>query len=808
MSERSPRFAAQTGPPEGGGAFERAPVPAPKQERSPALERYRAQAEQFIARNRELFWAIAGDRSLTFTVGSGFFIDLEHGMISLDLGKWKWAEERGLSEEQLVWATCHELAHYLDLRENPREMLGNFEYLKRRAKQLGPEVLEIWRQKFSDGVLPDYLTKEVPAGKDPKTGAKRTTPYVEAFLYDKLHLLYNCLDDRYVNGTVGVRVGAFHEERGSAAGEVTRLYRDYLFPTDPKRRGAPPQEEEAADYSKMPKSYQLAYALLREQMVPEQAMLVADDVRAVLSGFPDAIAEHNNRTLRDEVAAFTRTVPRGRGQLVAQTPADPAWRYEQIKRLVEPAYLAFLREDLRKMNVPKPAPPGGSGGEGGEDDGWGVGDPAPPDGEPEEDPKDGKPQAGKSGDGKSAGGDDPWKELDDRPEPIDLDVIRDFINQQNTLQRKRAREDREQARAARLTPQDKLRNARRSHDRTVCDEHDVDPALAIQYRALEQSVAPYVEELGQVFEQIMKTVTERMRAVLLTGFRQGTFDVERFIGKYAPELAAERPEDIPWEALETYLQREYIPKLVLFPNKLRVRFVLDGSGSMGSDRINAVRQLYVLFQEALGSFEANMNLRFRMREPFHVDTEVRMFGSKGASDIAKHLTADAPLTADGELAAKFRALGKITSNYGVTCDAEPLWGIADSMDDVHREDLAEGRAREFVLLVTDGGSNDASAHAAKETSGPQDTRNALEALRRVGARAGKEFGVIARGFQIGEPTEDERTTFRSIWGTDGRETPHPADLAPAVAEMFADAMRQIEFDLQFYGETVDDEEDE
>ncbi|MBI4276458.1 hypothetical protein HY629_01315, partial [Candidatus Uhrbacteria bacterium] len=199
----------------------------------------------------------------------------------------------------------------------------------------------------------------------------------------------------------------------------------------------------------------------------------------------------------------------------------------------------------------------------------------------------------------------------------------------------------------------------------------------------------------------------------------------------------------------------------------------------------------VLFLEALSTFEATVNVRFRLKKPFCVDTEIRMFGDPGKSVIVKPFTAGV-MRPKEELASRFQTLGAIHGGYGGTCDAEPMWAIADSITPSLTSDLKEGRAKEFVFEITDGGSNGVSARAKAEDTAAQDTRNAVDAVEKV--------GVVARGFQIGEPAEEEKQTFGSIWGENGEHIPHPKDLAPAVAALLADELRKTEMKIQYYGE--------
>lgn len=715
----------------------------------PELQEYVPEAERFVDQYKEIFHAISGDRSIDYKIGTNFVIDLKKGEIHLNVNDWKWAAEKGLSEWQQLWSTCHEISHYKDLREGPQEMLGNFEYLEHRAAEMAPRIVDIW-QKKSGGTLPDYLTTPVPIDRE----GKRTKSFAEVFVYKRLHMLYNSLDDIYVNKTLALRSGIF-APGGSQAPEVERLYRDYLFATQPQEIGKPPQELEATDYEKLPRCYQLAYALLRRHMVPNQPILLSPEVQNKLEGFSDATAQKMGITLEAEVASITNP---------ATTKAkNPGWRYRRIKQAVEPAFLELLLKDAEEMPLPQPPQhqPGGQ--------------------------QQTKPQPGQG----EAQPSDPWQPLDDKPEPIDLDTIKDFIKQQDEKKKEDAAKKKADKAVTQLTPQEKIHQAIAQADQKICEQYAVDPHLANEYRQLEQSIEPYKRDLAAVFEEVMNTISQRVSTFWAEGFRSGTFNIDSFIRKYSPEIAAERPDLIPWDKLDVYDQREIISRLVLFPDRLRVRLVLDGSGSMNEERIRALKQLSVLFLESLSTFEETVNLRFRLKEPLRVDTEIRMFGSTGKSETIKTF-AQGKTADEAERVDRFKAFGNINNSYGGTCDAEPLWGVAQSLDSSLVADLKAQQAKEFVFEITDGGSNETSSQARSGTSPEQDTRNAVEAL--------EASSVVIRGFQVGDPSDEEKRIFDRIWGNRGAHIPHPKDLAASVAALLAEELKKTQFQVQYYEE--------
>ncbi len=779
---------------------------------SPGLAVDIARGQQFVARYKTLFNSMAKDNSLSYELGDGFWIDLKAGKVSVDVRFFTWMRERGLDETHALWAICHEQGHFYDLRNEPEEMLRRYEYLERRAAELAPQILQKIQQVH--GSVPDYFTKPVIFG----SGKSRTMPYVNAWIYQMLHRhIYNALDDMYVNAEIGQRAGTFRAG-GEKAREVTRLYRDFLFPTDPSKPGTPPKELEAADFvgsdpaKAMPTSYQLCDALLRRRMVPDQAVLVSDSVRAAHGAFADDTAKRLGVTFEKSVHTMTSA---------ANPDAKSVkWRTERMRRVVEPVWLQLLLKDLETMPLPPP-PTKGEGEDSDEDGEDGDG----PDGEGK--PKEGKKKQEKAKPGQQGAGEpqphDPWDSQDDHPEPIDLDVVRDFIKQKKALEREKRTEERRETKGKGMTAMDRVDAAKASIDKKICAKHDVDPALAELYRDLERDMKPYERELAAVFEELMRSIEERLRKFWVRGFRSGKFNVDHFISKYGVDIVN---KDVPFmalESLDTFDRKDFESRLTLKPDTLRVRFVFDGSGSMTQERILALQRTYVLMHGALRAFEAVMNIKFRLDKPLRTDVEVTMFGSDGHAKTVLEFN-NGKMPPDAEMAARFRALGGITSNYGGTCDAEPYWKIASEMSAEDKERLAKGKVKEILFEGTDGAQNEVTsvggpllldvpkskevdymgAKVGVSWAAMQDMANARKAV--------EDLGVIVRGLQFGSNDSlslQEKAQFDMLWPEGkGARVAEPAAIPPAFARMLADEIRKINMQIQYQGVDIDDEEED
>ena len=746
----------------------------------PELQPYVEETRRFLKEYAGHFRAAAGNASLRFEAGMQTSIDLQKKIIYLSVEKFKQMKENGMSFWMIIASVCHELGHYFDLTKNPKGMLENFRYLERKAGELMPRVLEIIRQTHDP--VPDYL--EEPVMIDEET--ERTIPWIQAWIYKQLHRLYNVVDDIYVNRLIQHRVSTLHPIHGHQGAQWNLLYRDFLFPTQKGQRGVPPQEGEPYDTLDQPGSVQFGDALLRGAMVPHQPILTSERVRQVLEAPQSASLPI---TLRQRLVG-----PRGILSVGLRESEDPAWRYRRIREVVEPIFLELFFEDLKTQKFPLRKEDGQGKGKGGK----GKGKPSSGMGIPSKDKQKGEKgdKGGEENKDKGEGGGE-WDTDITNPEWIDASTVKDFIRQQRDVKK----DEKAEERLARMTPEERAKHMKHQEIIDRLSRFDIPnpERLADLYTELMESVDPYRKELAETFRKIMESIRERLVQFWLSGFTSGRFNVDRMIEKFGPEIAAKNYGAIDWERLTVHERREVESRLSLHPNRIRVRLVIDGSGSMTQDRILAAQQLAVLFMSALGSAESEINLAFKLSEPFVIDTEVWMYGSKRNARRVKTVASSKsdPVLEHVERVA---FLQHVNSGYGGTCEAEPLWLIAQTVTPEDEEQIKEGRLRDFVFLFTDGGANEASQFA-EGASSEQDSRNAAHRL--------EQKGLIARAVQLDQSTsEEEKQTFRKIWGDHGSQVSHPAQVAETVMRLLEEELKRLQFQIEYYEVNEPSEEEE
>ncbi len=702
-------------------------------DREAAWRPYYEIGQAFLERHKDVFFALAKDRSLKFKIGKGFHINLEKGEIVLDVADFKSFKEKGLTEWQIVWSVCHEIAHYLDLRQDPKGMLENFEYIKRKARELAPKVVAIWTEKW--GAVPPHMLG-VPGSDKGLTG-------VEAFVYEQLRRnVYNALDDIYVNRLVEQFAAPFAPD-GSQRHQTELLYRDHLFPTDPSKPGQPPMSDvDPADYAGLPKSSQLCDALLRRAMVPGQAVLVSDEVRDIHKSFRSEAARRFGLTVEREVLEQA-TNPVTKRSKTATT------RYQYYRELVEPRFLELFLKDMETLPPPKPR-------------------------------KETEPGAQSDQEDES----DPWNLPSERtPNPIDENTVKDFVKQQKD----KARKDKEDKEKENRTPEQRAADEQRRKDDALCAEKGMDPQAAREYREIQSSVGEHIKGVSEVFEGFIRDIERRISESWMEGFRSGKFNTKRFVKKYGHYLTEGGEQFVPWSTLDAYDRREYVSRLKLKPSRFRVRLVLDGSGSMEEDKLKALKKVFVLLSESLAWFEATMNLRFKLKQPFVVDTEVHMFGSR--TEKVKSFAQGKP-TSEEELADRFLAFSKINNGWGGTYDCLPLQNINASIDADYQKELADGTTKEILVEITDGG-----------------TQTKPQTIIEIDALQSKHVTTKALLIGSAEGTLDANT-FAETWGEKGARVDDVSQLASVMAKLLSGEISKVKARIRYQGEDLEDDEDE
>lgn len=795
----------------------------------------------FIEANRDVFESISKSNKIKIQPGTAFVIKFgEPIVIELDAKDWQQMREGHFTEEQMVWSTLHEIAHFLDMMGDPVGMRNHFEYMKQKAKQLVPKTRMIWQQalKAKGGDLPSFVSDQ----------------WLQGFLYGQIHTLYNCMDDVYVNNVVASKLPQRYlpsAGRGARVPVIKRLYEDYLF-----------KEGNIAGY---PKSKQLAYTVLRRHMVDRvdpttsSPTVASPEVLAVLQK-QVILPGRQPDTIQNILALLLKPTTS-----VDKVKHTPSYRYSLLKSIIEPDFWKLFWEDLKNFPPPKKGEDGKGPGQPGEE-----GESLDPKEffkpgqkvkdkktgkigtitsiadtgevtvhyEPEStqslegvsdngfssdevtysDPlneliiiEEGKPPKGKKSKQKHQGPiveyteppdeseedgepEDPWQSID-TPSPIGEKEIDDFLKSKE--QYKKEHQPVEVPTEPKLSPLETYKRGKIKYDASLAETYgklapEKAQEVAEEWDQYYESVRPYIKELSEVFDQILNTINAQIVQAWETGFKSGRFDINRFIQRYAPALITGTAVGsfnrfINFNELDTYAQREFISRLQILPNNIVFRLVLDNSGSMSGEPILAVKQLMVLLYESLKSFEERTNLRFRLKEPFRVDLQVQTFGSR--TTLAK------PRGSQGqaERGQMLATLAYLTAGEGGTADAQAWENITAEIaanPDWPRM-IKEGKARDLTVEITDGDT--------------QTFNQTQENMRHYMGFVGED---TANGILIAnESMTDEQyneSQFSKLFQGNGRPVKHPSELAQLMANLLKKQFIDIQNTLSVEYESSDD----
>lgn len=678
------------------------------------FEKYSKSMQAFIDRNRASLESFAGDASIKFKASTAFMIDFERGEVHCDA---TWFHEKKFTEEQMLWAMFHELSHFKDYADSRKELLDNYDYIERKAKQLAPlierKVEEIYGESHPEIV---EKIKQRPES----TSKKEEMTWAEGAAYKMYHAFYNCMDDIHVNARLAWHAPRY--QQGAEGGdEVKKLYRDKLFPTN--------------DYAEYPKHLQYAYKLLREAMVPEQSMILNEEVweahqrELPLLGKKQTATEWVREIL---IPGVTKDKMTGR-RVLKDTKAGA--RNSVIRQTMEPVFEQLLRQDLEAWKPRIPVP--------GEEEEEGGGPPRLPD-LPFQDEYDefefNSPDQISDQDAQGFGG-----------------VIikrREAKRKQDEAAEKRAKED------ASKTPEQRAQEAADRANKDWCEKNKISYEEFLRFQQLERDVQPYLNDLSDLWTKLLRGQRVEQGRRLEGSYPTGELNVPRTIQEW-PKIAGRKFDEV--RVMDRQVPKETV---VRKPDEIRIRLLGDVSGSMSADKRLMLSRVATLILSSVREFNARMAWQSSEGNAIQAKSQVVLYGSQALETKSLEGESD-----DQEKVEMRTSVTECQSrSLGGTADALALQMVWDGLDDPdEQEKIRSGKVIDLVFEITDGGTF--TLDASKEL---------IDKLKRA--------GVIVKAFQVGKVDEYEQAIFQSEWNSDGDEDgkivgDDLAKVVPAIAEM-------------------------
>lgn len=584
-----------------------------------------------------------------------------------------------------------------------------------------------------------------------------------------LHVFDNVLEDISVDRAILTRAPNQTETQFD-------LYRNHLW----KRR----------DMTSLPKHLQFIYALFREQMMSEEPVEVAEDVRAEIQTLRD-MKNHSGQNVID---------------VMSHPDLPQAKRLALQERFFESVYERLFQEDVQKKREEHAAkqeqeeqegeesPEQGQPSQGEPQEGNGEGEPQPAEpqegdegvepqeGEPDEgsaqdgeptpgEPQEGSPQSGEPQPGEPQSGDEPSAPsqpgLPEDPDDIFGDLYKEYL--ENSPDAAISDEQIDEAVNAVLGKGGKPKTPEELAQEAYAREAGVSVEDLRAYQDFWQTVEELrspdadetvVEQIRAVFRAI---ITERLAPVRRP---KQPVDEGEYLIRPAEAVAETRAGHTDPAVWMTHEVHEHPKELV---GALDVTIVCDRSISMKdsdgtSVKMTEQQKAAALTLEALREFCDDLDEeRADLLEDLHVRSEVWGFGGPPEVECLKALSEE--LT-DRERVAVWKALANVPGNS--TRDDLVLEAILASIPEEDFERIARGELRKVVLVLTDGDSSNAEG-----------AKVAIKALRNRGVV------VVAIGI-----TKAAKKALK-LYKPDGRLAKTAADTGIAVGKVLQEHIREL-----------------
>jgi len=407
-------------------------------------------------------------------------------------------------------------------------------------------------------------------------------------------------------------------------------------------------------------------------------------------------------------------------------------RHFVLQKTLEPIFTELLMKDLAEWDPKKP------------------------------EKQEGQPQKGE-GEGESGNPfDEQYQDYDkNNPDQISEEDIKNWMDK-NEDDKKEAKAKKAKVQAQEnKTPQEKADEAQAEIDKSWCEKNGIDQNKFINFKKIEAQVEPYLQQLSKLWQKIIFGSSREIKREKEGYFKTGTeMNVQKVIEEW-PKIQEKKFEDV--RVMERIVSKE---KLVQMPERINIRLVGDISGSMDEKKRHILQQCVVLILSSLREFNTQLNrTRSQTKSKLEVDSEVWIFGDEAQK--IKKLRKESRIS--DERIETIKLFEKLDNTIGYTYDDKALGEIQKSFSAEDLQKISQKKTMEIVFEITDGGSSNSEA-----------SKKAVDKLI--------ESGVIARAFQIGAVSDEDKKIFDAVWNAGRKEKQGEvigeeiANLIPAITQ--------------------------
>ena len=750
----------------------------------------------------EIIRTFYSDVDIIFVPDIGFYYALQKHEVHVDV-RWLFGDflsrfPEDQRQTMFIWAHLHELSHTIEYIKDPEGSLESFERNRNIAKDLAKKVYDYWQTERGDEIT-DALKSKITI-TDPETGKAEQIPMAEIQLRraitKHLNRMYNIFEDIYVNTLVARRVPKFYSSLDTdspiispGAEVVQTLYRDMLF------------KIEGDDYRDAPEFLQMIDPLLRDYMLGTETKI-----------------DEGVRKRRDAACGkYGFTVEQVIQSLAIER--DIKKRSAMIQMFFEPLFHELLVEDFKNAPLPQeedsqqqgdrtqqqdsgdPSSENDASSEGqdgdnkqdqdtqdqdsdaqsqdtqeqdgnaqNKDDQSQKQDDASQSGDSESEENDsqsGADQSSQSKSGGKSGGDldeqqgdyDPFSEYTGPMDRVNPDQVPEETLQDEL---KREKERREQAKErSEQTAQEREAEIQAEKDAKFAREHNLTPRQMRVFNEIIQAVDQYSDDFKAFIYSLLRRwgKSKGVPPVKSDPKKSGLLSPAHL----APGMARIRAGNSPDMFFRYHKGYDQVP----YPEKVVLRFVIDGSGSTQGERYDT--QMKAVVALCYACIKVNEERHLRGGEARTVfPTSIIEFSDTVSERKSMTRGNFDTLKSDADKAGLVRFANTAPSNGGTNITGALQHVLSDVSKDVGRrkKEKKEKSVLELVVFLTDGGGQD----------------NPRKAYKVVSDIVAQGAHVIA--LQFGNPSEEEKGYFSAAFlERDGVSALRVTDLSALPGEL-------------------------
>ncbi len=250
---------------------------------------------------------------------------------------------------------------------------------------------------------------------------------------------------------------------------------------------------------------------------------------------------------------------------------------------------------------------------------------------------------------------------------------------------------------------------------------------------------------------------------------KGKLNVNDLIYSYPDFIEAEQKGN--YKELKIFDKNFLEAQNNLLPNKIEISFLIDNSGSMDKEKIDATRKTLAATLLSISDFNRYLQIEAqKTNQKIDLVTETWFFGQnhykvKNFEDLK-----------DLEKSKIISSITKVDGNLGTTDDASCLREIYEGISSKQKSQIRNKEEYKIIFEITDGAS-----------TFPGATKDIVKKL--------KEIDVEIFAIQIGKISKIDTKTFNYIWN-DNFKYPHGLILADNIEKLTDELLNLVKRNLE------------